>query len=222
MKKIITILMLSFILVYAKNNNLNKVEKDYIKSIVPSTKFIDIKRSNTGYFVGCMESGDILYINAFKKMIFFGEFYTNNGQTLTGLDRKWCSSLTDFDFKSLSIKKIRSLKDNSIKVSIKKGSDKEFIIFKSPVCPHCQILDQEISKMSITTYQYYSLMNESVKEVESKHNIKNAKKFLEKQFELTKEFNIKGVPFILVIKDNKVVDTIKGANIPKIKKHLGI
>jgi thioredoxin-like negative regulator of GroEL len=65
-------------------------------------------------------------------------------------------------------------------------------------------------------------MNESVKEVESKHNIKNAKKFLEKQFELTKEFNIKGVPFILVIKDNKVVDTIKGANIPKIKKHLGI
>ena len=58
-------------------------------------------------------------------------------------------------------------------------------------------------------YEYLSPSNESEK-IYKEAGVKEPKELLLKQVEITKDFDIKGVPLILVVENNKVIDFLVG------------
>lgn len=210
--------------------NATTLDEQIVKGILPNTKINGVKKANSTFYVVCTDD-TLLYVNAYDNLLFFGELWTNTGQSLTQKDVDWCKGLkepmklvkSNNDFWKLDEAKITDLKDNGLKIVNGKGSSEvQFIIFKSPVCGWCEKLTEEMEKMNVTSYEYYFMSPES-EMIYKKYGVSNPKEMLKKQAELTRPFEqtlSAGVPLTLVIMNNKVVEVIKGADLPKFQKYM--
>ena len=62
---------------------------------------------------------------------------------------------------------------------------------------------------NMTIYEYMSPSSES-ENIYKEAGVKDPRDLLLKQVEITKDFDIKGVPLILIVENNKVIDFIVG------------
>lgn len=210
--------------------NATTLDEQIVKGILPNTKINGVKKANSTFYAVCTND-TLLYVNAYDNLLFFGELWTNTGQSLTQKDVEWCKSINEpkskenksNDFTSLDETRVKELKENGLKIVNGKGSsDVEFIIFKSPVCGWCEKLTKDMQDMNATTHEYYFMSPES-EAIYKKYGVSNPKEMLKKQAELTRPFEqtlSAGVPLTLVIKNNKVIEIIMGADIPKFQKYM--
>lgn len=221
-------------------------EFELIKEVIPNTKIQKYKKSMIdGFYNVYFENGQIIYVNPYKKIIFFGEIWNSSGFSLTNADReKWKKELKGQGFKTVSkednviaelkkkdeahIEWNKSLIKNGVKYG-KGGNNKyKVVIVESPTCPFCRKLNKYISEFDNTTYKYYSNESKSIDLYKNKYKVKNPEEILQIQGEILKnKINGIGVPFGIVIDENDVVvDTILGfslrdkTNIGKWNKYL--
>ena len=131
----------------------SKIEKEFIKSVIPNTKLKKYKKSVIdGFYTIYLDSGNIIYVNPFKKLIFFGEIYTNNGFSITANERKaWQNEIAK---KSIKDVKVDELLKDSFTMTFNKGSQNnyEFVIFTDPMCPYCKKLEKFLSTKDTTIH----------------------------------------------------------------------
>jgi thiol:disulfide interchange protein DsbC len=225
------------------------IEKQFIQSVIPKTPFKKFKHSVIdGFYTVYLKNGNILYVNPFKKLIIFGQIYTNNGFSITDNEKEsWHKELANNIMNNVSAKE---LIQNSFKMDFNKGSKNnyEFVIFTDPMCPYCKRLEEFLSTKSATIYiNFFPLdFHKGAKDIslrilssknpnkafldykKDNNSIKSivvnnlAQKRLKDMISLYKRLNLRGTPTIFVIdkKENKVIELIRGANIKKVKQYL--
>jgi len=223
------------------------IEKDLIQAIIPKTKIEKIKHTQIdGLYEVFLANGNVFYVYPYKRLIVFGEIYTNTGINLTNKDRqKWKEEVNKKRLKGLGAKK---LIEDSFKINYNKGSKRyALVMFTDPECPFCRKVDKFLKFKNASVYVNYmplsfhphakkwalqilsSKNKKKAIEAIEKHNkdlnvtiTDEAKKTLLATQKLAKELQINGTPTIFVIdtKTNKVIDRIDGANIPKINSWL--
>jgi len=202
-----------------------------------------------GFYKVYLENGNLFYVNPFNKLLIFGELYTNNGFSITANDRtKWQQELSNNLLADLNNDyKVDDLVKVAKKATYNKGSKKyEFLIFTDPECPYCKITEEyfEDNKnvdlyIIFTPLSFHKNAKEwSLKALSSKDlkqvlkdlkqgkvpNVtitQKAKKELQAMQELASKLKVDGTPKIIVIDklENKIVDSINGANIEAISKY---
>lgn len=245
MKK--TLLSIAFITGLFANSLVGNIEKDLVQSIVPNTKIVKVAHTPIdGLYKAYLENGNVIYVYPYKRLIFFGEIYTNSGINLTALDRqRWQEEATK---KQLSKLDVRDLTRYSFVQKFGKGSNRyAFVVFTDPECPFCRRADKFLKDKNITIYTNFMPLSfhphartwsleilssqdkqeafKKIRETNKDLNIsitKQARETLKNTESLAKKLGIRGTPtfFVIDTKTNKVVDIIKGANIPKIKEWL--
>lgn len=206
------------------NANVTQIETNLVQSIVPGTKLLAVEKSQiNGLYFGCMRNGDVLYVDPFNKILFFGGMYNSQGQELSVNHKNSCvDALLDEQINNLSAGEIEALVNNGVKVVHGSGSKNKFIFFKSPTCPHCIDISEAIEEKNITLFKYMPESELSTKEYIKDGIDENAtSKLFKAQIAAVNELKIKGVPFFIVLDENSsVIDTIKGADLKKIEKYL--
>lgn len=199
-----------------------------IKQVIPGTKITKYKKSIIdGFYNVYLENGDIMYVNPFKKLIFFGQIYNASGNSITSAEKeKWKAELenkgmliskeerTNNLLKETSKESIewnKKLIENGVKVGKNGNSKYKVVTVVSPVCPHCNNLKNYLEKFDNTTYRYYSMHKNSI-EIYKELGVKEPEKKLKEQNKIISE-KLKGVgvPFGIVLNEkNEVVDTMLG------------
>ncbi|MBT0825053.1 protein disulfide isomerase, DsbC family [Campylobacter lari] len=246
MKK--TLLVLASLGVFLNAQTLiEQQEESLVKGMLPSTKIEKVERSQVdGFYKAYLSNGNIFYLNPFKRVIFIGELYTTTGVSLTANDmQEWKSQL---DNKLLKNTKIQELTQYAKKVKHGKGSNRyEFVIFTDPECPFCLRTEEFFEKENVDLYvNFYPLsfhpnakkwseqilsskdIKTAMKELrENKKDLDvsvstEAKNTLENMMKLGEKLNIQGTPKLFVIdkKENKIIESIDGANIKKFQDYL--
>lgn len=243
--RIISLLLVGTFLL--ANSLIQDEEKSLVQSVIPKTKIEKIKHSYMdGLYEVYLKNGNIIYVYPYKRLIFFGEIYTNTGINLTSQNRqKWQDIVNKQKLKNLSAKE---LLQDSFKIDFGSGSKRyTFILFTDPECPFCRKVDKYIEDKNVTFYINYMPLyfhknakkwalqilssknkKEAIKKIEKTNKDLNvtitnkAKEQLQNTQNLAKKLNIKGTPTIFVIdtKKNKIVDFINGANMTEIEKWL--
>jgi len=240
--------MLSLMAVLSLNASLiTNIEKDLVQAIIPKTKIAKIKHTQIdGLYEVFLENGNVIYVYPYKRLIVFGEIYTNRGINLTNQDRMaWMNEVNQ---KILSKLNVNELIKHSFKIDFGKGSKRyAFVIFTDPECPYCRRVDKYLKKTKPNISFYINYMPlyfhknakkwalqilssknklEAIKTIEKTNKdlnvtiTKEAKNTLKKTEALAKKLGIRGTPTLFVIdtKENKAVAKIDGANIPEIEK----
>lgn len=231
-------------------NQVNTIdaERAYIQSVLPSTKFSKYEKSREleGYYKVYMDNGEMIFVSPFKGLMIFGaDIWTKTGISLTQTDmQRWQQELSEKQLLNLSPE---ILTKDSLKIIYGKGSSRyEFVIFTDPECPYCKTAEGAFVNKDVTVHfnfipldfhknaKAWSLdilsSSEPKKTAEQikagktakvKHT-KEAEAQLGKMIALAKELNITGTPKLFVIdtKENIVIESINGANIPQIEKFL--
>jgi thiol:disulfide interchange protein DsbC len=244
-KKLLTIGVT--IAVLNANSLISKVEKDLVQSVVPNTKIEKIKHTAIdGLYEVFMKNGQLFYVYPYKRLLLFGEIYTNTGMNLTNNDRvKWANEVNK---KLLTKMNAKELTKDAFKLNFGKGANRyAIVLFTDPECPFCRKVDKYLEEEKPNTSFYVNYMPlyfhphahkwalqilsskdklKAIKSIEKTNKdlnvkiTKEAKETLKNTQALAKKLNINGTPTMFVIdtKTNKVVDKINGANIPKIQK----
>ncbi len=226
---------------------ISNIEKDLVQAVIPNTKIAKIKHTQIdGLYEVFLNNGNVIYVYPYKRLIFFGEIYTNTGINLTNQDRiAWMNEVNKKNLEKLSFKELTK---NSFKINFGKGSKRyAFVIFTDPECPFCRRVDKflETHKVNATFYVNYMPLYfhpnakkwaleilsskdklKAIKQIEKTNKDLNititqkAKETLKATQALAKKLNIKGTPtlFVVDLKTGKVVAKIDGANVPLIKK----
>jgi thiol:disulfide interchange protein DsbC len=227
--------------------NTSELEMAFIQSVMPSTKIEKYRKSMIdGFYEVFFENGQIVYVNPYKEVIFFGEIMNKNGYSFTANNRtKWQEELTNKAMKNTPVDKL--LKPAK-KVTFNKGSqnDYSFVLFTDPECPYCKTVEKFFSENDTTVHYNFTPLpfHKNAKEwseialsskdfkktLEDIHagNVPNttitdgAKKQLADMEALGKELKVMGTPKIYVIDEKKseIVQIVDGANIPKLKEFL--
>lgn len=227
--------------------NNSELEQAFIQSVMPSTKIEKYRKSMIdGFYEVFFENGQIVYVNPYKEVIFFGEIMNKNGYSFTANNRaKWQEELTNKAMKNTPVDKLLA---SAKKVAFNKGSqnDYSFVLFTDPECPYCKTVEKFFSENNTTVHYNFTPLpfHKNAKEwsqialssqdfkkaLEDIHlgNIpkisitEEAKKQLEKMEALGKELKVTGTPKIYVIDEKKqeIVQIVNGANIPKLKEFL--
>ncbi len=221
----------------------DSLEQDLVKSIMPGTDFTKIQHSPIdGIYEAYTQSGDIYYIHPSKRLILFGEIYTNKGKSLTVQSKKEYARgnkiITPLDQSIEKLSKsseeskrtLKEIVENAVLTGTKDPGYK-LVIIKSPTCPHCKDLDRYIEKtIDVKRYLYLAPYPQSEDIYKNKYGIQNPKEKLMSQVKIISK-NLKGfrVPFALVIDENyNLVDTLKGfseeskESLSKWNKYLGV
>lgn len=206
-KNILSLFALSLVL------NANNLDFALVQEVIPNTNIVGVKKAYSNLYAVCQANGEVLYVNAYDKLVLWGSLWTNRGVNLSEKDAAWCESLLApkiKDFKELGIEKVKELKEFGVKATNGEGSKKiELIVFKSPHCPHCVDFTKAMKDKNVTIYEYLSPSSES-ENIYKEAGVKEPIELLLKQVEITKDFDIKGVPLILVVENNKVIDFLVG------------
>ena len=221
-------------------------EESLVKSVLPKTKIVKVTHSQIdGLYKAYLGNGNIIYVYPYKRIIFFGELYTNTGLNLTARDKeKWSNEVVKNQLKNLNVKEL--IKD-SFELKFGKGSKRyAFVIFTDPECPFCRKVDKFLQDKKVNATFYVNYMplyfhknakkwalqilsskdkKSAIEQIEKTNKDINititqqAKDKLKNTQNLAKKLGIRGTPtlFVIDLKDKKVVDIIKGANIPKIQ-----
>jgi thiol:disulfide interchange protein DsbC len=241
------ILAVSSSLIIASASLTNNIERDLVQSVIPKTKIAKIKHTPIdGLYEVFLPNGNVLYVYPYKKLILFGEIYTNTGINLTNRDRTvWINEVNQKNLKKLNAKELTK---NAFKLKFGKGSKRyAFVIFTDPECPFCRKVDNYLKTEKPNTTFYVNYMplyfhphahkwalqilsskdkKKAIETIEKNNKDLNvtitneAKNTLKATQALAKKLNIRGTPTLFVIdtKTDKVVAKIDGANIPEIKK----
>jgi len=244
-KKIVLPLMIGSLL--SASSLIQEQEKDLIQTILPNTKIGKVEHSQIdGLYKVYLNNGNLIYVYPYKRLVFFGEIYTNTGLNLTAQDRQsWKDKVVKENLSKISSEELIK---NAFKLDFGKGANRyAFVLFTDPECPFCRKVDKFVknTKPNLSVYVNYMPLyfhknakkwalqilssknkKEAIDKIETTNkdlNVKitqQAKDTLKKTTELAKKLNIRGTPTIFVIdtKTHKVVDLIKGANIPKIQE----
>jgi thiol:disulfide interchange protein DsbC len=254
-KQLLGLTLLANTLLFA-NNEINKQEENinyelkFLNTVLPNTSISKYEPSEIdGFYKIYLANGNMFYVNPFKKLMIFGEIWTNNGFSITQNDRtKWHKELSGNSVKEINTKyKIEDITSIARKVSYGKGSSKyEFVLFTDPECPYCKIaeeyfednknLDLHVIFTPLSFHKNakdWSLkalsskdIKQAMKDIKSNKipNISISKKAedeLQKMQDLTLKLKVDGTPKILIIDklENKIIDSIEGANIEAINKY---
>ena len=222
-------------------------EFDLVQSIIPKTKIAKVERTPVdGLYAAFLSNGNVIYVYPYKRLIFFGEIYSNTGINLTNqIKRKWQEEVTKKNLEKLNSKELTK---NSFKIDFGKGSKKyAFVLFTDPECPFCRRVDKYLKKVKPDTTFYVNYMplyfhphakkwalqilsskdkKEAIETIEKTNKdlnvtiTKEAKDTLKATEALAKRLGIRGTPtlFVIDIETGKVVGKIDGANIPEIEK----
>jgi thiol:disulfide interchange protein DsbC len=244
-KTIITVSILGTF-AFANLQNETVLIEQKIKSILPNAPISKIEMSEIkSIYKVYFPNGKILYVAPDEKLIVAGEIFKPNGDSLTQKDQeKWQNELEAKQVENLtSIKLI----GDSLKIDFGTGAKKyEFVIFTDPECPYCKKVESEFENKNATLYYNFMPLDFhknatrwSLDILSSKNSkqtildIKNGKSpkiehtkdsqiRLDKMIAKAKSLNISGTPKLFIIEKstNKVVDTINGADMSKIRKYL--
>lgn len=224
------------------------IEKDLVQSVIPNTKIAKIKHTPIdGLYEVFLKNGNVIYVYPYKRLVLFGEIYTNTGINLTNQDRiAWMNKVNQKELKKLSFKE---LTQHSFTLKFGKGSKRyAFVMFTDPECPFCRRVDKFLEthkNLNTTFYMNYmplyfhphahtwaleilSSKNKlkAIEQIEKTNKnlnvtvIQKAKDTLKATQALAKKLNIEGTPtmFVVDLKTDKVIAKIEGANIPLIRK----
>ncbi len=243
MKKLIILSLMASSLLFGSDDV--QIDKS-IQAVIPGTTISKIERAEIdGLYKAYMPNGDLLYIEPNKKLIFFGQIWTNTGVSLTQNDTaRWQEELSNQQLKNITT---TDLTKDSLKIEFGKGSQKyEFVIFTDPECPYCKKAEEVFNNQDVTVHFNFMPLDfhkhakdwsldvlsskepaktlediKAGKDVKIKHT-QQAEAQLEKMMTLAKSLNITGTPKLFVIdkNENKIIDVINGANIPQIQKYV--
>jgi len=242
MKKLILISLFASNLLFA-NDETNTTINKMVQDVISGTSISKIEKGEiNGLYKAFMQNGDLLYIEPNKKLIFFGQIWTNTGVSLTQNDvGRWQQELANAQIKNIIPEK---LKEFAIQTKYNQGSERyEVVLFTDPDCPYCKQVDEYLKTKKATVYYNFipleihpnarekSLLFITGKEMFSKKQMKGsqptlgmtkAKVILAEMKALARELNVTGTPKLFIIdkKDNKIVKAINGANIPQIEQYL--
>lgn len=244
MKKIILATAISTLSLFASVEN---KELQFLQTLLPNTNIAKYQKSSIdGFYEVYFDNGQIIYANPFKEILLVGELMNKNGYSITANKRvKWQEELTNKAMQNTSVDKlIKPAK----KVTFNKGSQNNysFVLFTDPECPYCKTVEKFFSENDTTVHFVFTPLpfhknakkwsqialssKDFKKTLEDIHssNVPNiaiteeAKKQLQKMEELGQELKVAGTPKIYVIdeKKQKIVQTVNGADIPKLNKFL--
>lgn len=223
-------------------------QKALIQNVIPNSKFIKYEKAVEldGFYRVYFDNGQLLYINPLNETIVFGEVWSKEGKSYTThFLQKWKEELAKNELKNLSIDKLLKPAKKAI---FNKGTQNNysFVLFTDPECPFCKTVEKFFSQNNTTVYYNFTPLpfHKNAKEwseiaLSSKDfkqalndihsgNIPTveltdaAKKQLEEMEILAKELKVAGTPKIYVIdeKEQKIVDVVNGADIPKLEKYI--
>ena len=137
MKRMLNLLIMGLVLIfgaarasYAINSNLyNKIH-----SVIPKTKFSKVFKSQLpGLYGVLMDNGQAVYVYPAKKLIFFGQIWTNTGKNLTSLlMTKVQASKADKIVAAVNLNKAIKIGHGPVKV----------IEFANIDCPYCRAFER--------------------------------------------------------------------------------
>ena len=137
MKRMLNLLIMGLVLIfgaaqasYAMNGNLyNKIH-----SVIPKTKFSKVFKSQLpGLYGVLMDNGQVVYVYPAKKLIFFGQIWTNTGKNLTSLlMTKVQASKADKIAAAVNLNKAIKIGHGPVKV----------IEFANIDCPYCRAFER--------------------------------------------------------------------------------
>ncbi len=224
---------------------ISQKEFGLVQSVLPNTKISKVEHTLIdGLYAAFLPNGNVIYVYPYKRLIFFGEIYTNTGINLTNkIKTAWKNKIQKERLKKINAEELLK---NSFEIKFGKGSNKyEIVVFTDPECPFCRRVDKFVKDKNITFHINYmplyfhphakkwaleilSSKNkkkaiETIEKTNKDLNItitKEAKKTLKATQALARKLGIRGTPTMFVIdtKTNKVIDVINGANIPKLQK----
>jgi len=239
---------ISLITVLSLNATLTtEIEKSLVQAVIPNTKIAKIKHTPIdGLYEAYLENGNLIYVYPYKRLVVFGEIWTNTGRSLTNESRmKWQEESNKKMLEKLNAK---DLIKHSFKMKMGSGSNRyEFVVFTDPECPYCKKVEEYLhkTKPNMTFHINYMPLafhkkakDWSLQILSSKDKVKamktiaktnkdlnvtitkEAKEQLKAMEDVARSLNIKGTPTLFVIdkKTNKVVGKIDGANVPEIEK----
>jgi thiol:disulfide interchange protein DsbC len=143
-----------------------KPKDDYIlkaiKSVIPNTSIAKYGKSLIdGFYEVYFKNGQIIYVNPFKRLIFFGEIWNDRGYSFTATDRQnWIKKLKDESDKKVATLNSDKLLNFAEKITFgnKKIADSqkyEFVIFTDPDCPYCKRAENYFRGKDINLYVNY-------------------------------------------------------------------
>jgi len=246
--KVIKTIAISLITTLSLNASLTtEIEKSLVQAVIPNTKISKVKHTPIdGLYEAYLENGNLIYVYPYKRLIVFGEIWTNTGRSLTNESRmKWQEEANK---KMLEKLNANDLIKHSFEMKMGSGSNRyEFVVFTDPECPYCKRVEEYLhkTKPNMTFHINYMPLpfhkkakDWSLQILSSKDKVKamktitktnkdlnititkEAKEQLKAMEDVARSLNIKGTPTLFVIdkKTNKVVAKIDGANVPEIEK----
>ncbi len=190
---------------------------------MPNTKIKDAIVAGVGDLIAVLLGNDTLvYVDDKTKTIFFGEIYSQYGESLTKLHKKQLG----VKLEKLNIETI--LKDYGIKIKTDKKANYGIIVFTDPDCPYCQNIEKKLLKKNLEiSYIYYPIdelhpnaRKKSIDLISSKLNmdINSATKRLEKGEHFGKQIGVLGTPYIIVYdkKTKIMIGAVVGADEKKL------
>ena len=223
-------------------------QKALIQNVIPNSKFIKYEKAVEldGFYRVYFDNGQLLYINPLNETIVFGEVWSKEGKSYTThFMQKWKEELAKNELKNLSIDKLLRPAKKAI---FNKGSQTNysFVLFTDPECPYCKTVEKFFSENDTTVYYNFTPLpfhknakewseialsskdfKKTLEEIHSGNIPKTAiwdeaKKQLEQMEALAKELKVAGTPKIYVVdeKEQKIVDVVNGADIPKLEKYI--
>ncbi len=218
-----TLFLFIFVCSALFSSNENLLEK--AQKIMPNTKIKDAIASGVGDLIAVLLGNDTLvYVDDKTKTIFFGEIYSQYGESLTKLHKEQLGVKSE----KLSMKVV--LKEYSIKIKTDKKADYGVIVFTDPDCPYCQNIEKKLLKKNLEIdYIYYPIdelhpnaRKKSISIISNKLNlsVNDATKRLEKGEYFGKQIGVLGTPYMIVY-DNKtqtMIGAVAGADEKKLNQ----
>lgn len=200
-------------------NSLTKIEYDLVQNVIPNTKILNAKKSLIDGLYEVQTDKNIIYVYPYKRLLFFGEMMSaDNGKILTGLKPQLSNKQRLL--KELKPQEVNSLLSGALKAGEVKG-DFNFIVFKSPTCPNCYVLDKYFDRHNLLRHNFYNGHKLSHKILRETYKIMDTQKELDNHFRLSQLVKPDAVPYILITdKNNKLIDVIKGANLMLLNAYL--
>jgi len=122
-----------------------------IQEVIPSTKIVKYEPAQIdGLYKVFTPNNQLFYVYPFKKLIVFGEIWTNNGYSFTKNDR---NKFMKENLKKDTEQKLKANHEELTKYSItaktSKNNKYELIVFTDPLCPFCIKLDNYLENKDI-------------------------------------------------------------------------
>lgn len=199
----------------------SKLEK--IQEIVSSDFAVKkIEKTIGNFYIAYIEGGEILYVDIKNKLAVYGVLLQSEDKKLVNLTKKhkakWQTSIDKNTIKNIDLKEIKKI---AVLDKINGGGSKnQIVVFDSLTCPYCvktnKFFKNDGYKLDI--YRIYNQTGPIEDLLKNKFKVKNVEKRLDDMDMIYQKYKIRSTPNIMVIRNNKVIKIIKGANMKEIKQ----